>query len=163
MPVRLLRPGDEALLAAFCARHPDTTLFLQSNSAAAGLVDRGEPQQGSYVAAFDGDGAVVAVACHCWNGNVLLEAPTALAEVVRGAVAASGRAVTGVIGADAQARGARRALGLEGAATTLDSREDLFALALGELRVPAPLAAGALACRMPRAEELPRLVAWRHD
>jgi ribosomal protein S18 acetylase RimI-like enzyme len=162
-PVRLLAPGDEPLLAAFFARHPDTTLFLQSNSAAAGLVDRGEPQQGSYAGAFDRDGALVAVACHCWNGNLLLEAPEALAAVAGAAVAASGRAVTGLIGRDAQARAARRVLGLEAAETTLDSREDLFALALAELRVPAPLAAGALACRPPRDEELAGLVAWRHD
>jgi ribosomal protein S18 acetylase RimI-like enzyme len=159
----LLRPGDEPLLAAFFARHPDTTLFLQSNSAAAGLVDRGEPQQGSYVGAFDGDGAIVAVACHCWNGNLLVEAPVALAELARAAVAASGRAVTGLIGVDAQAREARRVLGLEGAATTLDSREDLFALALEALCVPGPLAHGTLECRPPREDELPGLVEWRHD
>jgi len=162
-PVRLLQPGDEARLAAFLARHPDTTLFLQSNSAAAGLVDRGEPQQGTYAGAFGADGAIAAVACHCWNGNLLLEAPTALDEVARAAVAASGRGVTGLIGPDAQARAARRALGLAGAATTLDSREDLFALALDALRVPAPLAAGAWVCRTPRQDELPALAAWRHD
>lgn len=139
--LRLLQPGDEALLAAFFARHPDTTLFLQGNARAAGLVDRGEPQQGSYVAACDGDGAIAALACHCWNGNVLLEAPVALAELVRAAVAASGRGVTGVIGVDAQARAARRALGLEAVPAMLDSREDLFALSLDAMQVPGPLAA----------------------
>jgi len=82
---------------------------------------------------------------------------------VRAAVAASGRGVTGVIGVDAQARAARRVLGLEGAATTLDSREDLFVLALDALRVPAPLATGSFACRPPRQDELPSLAGWRHD
>lgn len=161
--LRLLQPGDEPLLAAFFARHPDTTLFLQGNARAAGLVDRGEPQQGSYVAACGGDGAIAALACHCWNGNLLVEAPVSLPEVVRGAVAASGRPVTGLIGVDAQARAARRALGLEAVPAMLDSREDLFALPLGGLRVPAPLAGGALRCRAPREDELPGLVAWRHD
>jgi GNAT superfamily N-acetyltransferase len=161
--VRLLGVGDEALLAAFFARYPDTTLFLQSNAAAAGLVDRGEVQQGSYVAALGEDGAIEALACHCWNGNLLVEAPVALAEVVRGAVAASGRAVSGVIGVDAQARAARRALGLEAAPAMLDSREDLFALALDALRVPEPLASGALRCRPSRDPELPTLATWRHD
>src|SRR5690606_33619427 len=107
--VPLLAPGDEERLAAFFLRHPDTTLFLQSNSLAAGLVDRGEPLQGSYAAAVGADGAIEALACHCWNGNVLLEAPVALPEVVRAAVAAAGRPVSGVLGADAQARAARRA------------------------------------------------------
>lgn len=158
-----LGPGDEERLAAFFRRHPDTTLFMHSNSLAAGLVDRGEPLQGTYAAAFDDDGAIAALACHCWNGNLLLEAPVALPEVVRAAVAASGRPVSGVIGPDAQARAARQALGLDGAATTLASTEDLFALALDALRVPAPLASGSLRCRPARDDELPALVAWRHD
>lgn len=161
--IRLLGAGDEGGLAAFFERYPDTTLFLQSNAAAGGLVDRGEPQQGSYAAAFDGAGAIVALACACWNGNVLVEAPTALGEVVRAAVSASGRAVSGVIGVEAQARAARRALGLEGAPAMLDSREDLFVLALDALRVPAALASGALRCGPSRDEELPTLAAWRHD
>lgn len=161
--VRLLAPGDEERLAAFFARYPDTTLFLQSNAQAAGLVDRGEPLQGSYAAAVGADGAIEALACHCWNGNVLLEAPVALPEVVRAAVAAAGRPVSGVLGPDAQARAARRALGLERAATMLDSTEDLFALGLDALRVPAPLADGRLRCRPARDEELPALAAWRHD
>src|SRR5690606_7503702 len=145
-----LGPGDEERLAAFFRRHPDTTLFMHSNSLAAGLVDRGEPLQGTYAAAFDDDGAIAALACHCWNGNLLLEAPVALPEVVRAAVAASGRPVSGVIGPDAQARAARQELGLDGAATTLASTEDLFALALDALRVPAPLASGSLRCRPAR-------------
>lgn len=123
--VRLLRPGDEGSLAAFFARHPDTTLFLQSNAAPAGLVDRGEPQQGSYVAAFGEDGAIEAVACHCWNGNLLVEAPVALAEVVRvPAALASGallaarargvaRSVPFTPTGNAPAQAAYRALGYE--------------------------------------------------
>lgn len=161
--VRLLGAGDEGLLAEFFARYPDTTLFLQSNAGTAGLVDRGEPYQGTYAGAIGPGGALEAVACHGWNGNLLLEAPTALPEVVRAAVAATGRPVAALIGRDAQARAARGALGLGDANTTMDSREDLLALSLDELRVPDSLARDGVLCRAPRDGELERLSGWRHD
>ena len=127
-----------------------------------GLVDRGEPYQGTYVAVLEG-GAPVAVACHAWNGNLLLEAPRSLAELVRAAVRASGRPVAGLLGPHAQVGAARQALGLEAAAATMDSREDLFALELPALRVPAPLVGRALRFRPPRDDEVALLVEWRHD
>src|SRR5207302_836575 len=49
-------------------------MFLRSNARAAGLVDRGEPLQATYVAALEA-GAVVGVVAHCWNGMVLVQAP----------------------------------------------------------------------------------------
>ena len=161
--VRVLVPGDESLLTPFFAAHPDTTLFLESNLLTGGLEDRGEALQGTYLAALDGAGAVVGVASHTWNGNLLLEAPTALVELARAAVAATRRPVAGLIGRADQVDAARRALGLRSAPTSLDSREDLFRLELDELRVPAPLATGELRCRKPDDSELGRLTDWRHD
>ena len=105
----------------------------------------------------------MAVACHAWNGNLLLEAPRSLVELARAAVRASGRAVAGILGPHAQVGAARRALGLAGAPATMDSREDLFALELAGLRVPGPLAADALRCRPPRPDEVELLIDWRHD
>ena len=52
--LRLLRPGDEAALDTFLALHADTSMFLRSNARSAGLADRGEPMQATYVAALDG-------------------------------------------------------------------------------------------------------------
>ena len=127
-----------------------------------GLVDHGAIYQAAYAAAFQ-DGAIVALANHCWNGNVLLEAPRELAAVTREAVRASGRAVTGILGPRAQVVAARSALGLDGASSYMDSAEDLFALALDHLRVPAPLASGAWRWRLPLESELPLLATWRHD
>jgi ribosomal protein S18 acetylase RimI-like enzyme len=146
----------------FCAAHPDTTLFLQSNLRTGGIVDRGEPAQGSYAGAFEA-GRLVGVACQSWNGNLLVEAPEALEAVVRAAIEAGGRAVAGILGPGAQVAETRRLLGLEGAATDLAAREVLLALPLAELRVPEPLAGGAVTCRCPRAEELDALADWRHD
>jgi len=160
--VRILATGDRTALARFFDAHPHTTLFLQSNLLAGGLVDRGEPYQGTYAAAFE-RGVPVAVACQAWNGNLLLEAPRDLPIVVRAAVRASGRAVAGILGPHAQVCAARDALGLAAAAATMDSEEDLFALELAALQVPETLARGALRCRAPRPDELALLVAWRHD
>jgi len=158
----VLVPGDEPALDAFFAAHPHTTLFFQNNLRKGGLVDRGAVYQASYAAAFEA-GAISALANHCWNGNVLLEAPRHLEAVARAAVRASGRAVSGILGPRAQVIAARVALGLETASAHLDSIEDLFALELDQLRVPAPLARGEWLCRRPRDRELAMLIAWRHD
>jgi len=72
--LRLLRPGDEAALDTFLARHADTSMFLRSNARSAGLTDRGQPMQATYVAALEG-GRIAGVAAHCWNGMVLVQAP----------------------------------------------------------------------------------------
>lgn len=160
--IRILAPGDEPALTGFFARHPDTTLFFQSNVAAAGLGDGGEPYSGRYAAAFEA-GRVTALAGHAWNGNVLVEAPTALAEVVGAAVRATGRPVGGISGARAQVEAARAALGLAAAPAYMDSTEDLFALELARLQVPAALASGAWRVRAPHGGELPGLAAWRYE
>src|SRR5438105_3310697 len=72
-------------------------MFLRSNARAAGLVDRGEPLQATYVTALEA-GAVVGVVAHCWNGMVLVQAPAQVAALARDAVRRSGRAVTGFSG-----------------------------------------------------------------
>ncbi len=158
----MLVPGDEPALANFFAAYPDTTLFFQNNTRRGGLVDGGAVYQGTYVAAFEGD-AIVALAAHCWNGNVLLEAPRELAAIAREAVRASGRAVSGIVGPRDQVVAARSALGLDDASAYMDSAEDLFALDLARLRVPEPLAQGAVTCRLPRDAEVRMLAAWRRD
>jgi len=162
MSVRVLGAGDEPAARAFFDRHPDTTLFFQNNVATVGLADRGIPYAGTYAAAFEGD-TIVALAAHYWQGNLILEAPQRLAEVARAAVRASGRPVSGLLGPWAQVEAAREALGLVGAATAMDSPDELFALSLPALRVPALLASDAARCRLPREEELDRLIAWRED
>lgn len=160
--MRLLVPGDEPALAPFFAAHPDTTLFFQNNTRRGGLVDGGAIYQATYAAAFEGD-AIVALGAHCWNGNVLLEASREIAAIVDAAVSASRRAVSGIVGPRAQVVAARSALGLDAAPAYLDSAEDLFALDLAKLRVPEPLAQGAVVSRLPRDAEVPMLVAWRRD
>jgi predicted GNAT family acetyltransferase len=158
--VRILDDADAAALENFLSRHADSSMFLLANSRKAGLVDRGLPFQATYAGAFDGE-RMVAAAAHSWLGTIVVQAPEQLASVVRAAVAASGRRVTGVLGPYAQAVEAARTLG----ATQLghEGRELLYAVDLRTLRIPDALAQQHVVCRRPRDDELPLLTDWRVD
>lgn len=159
----LLTTGDEAELDAFLEPRADSSMFLRGNARAAGLVDRGEPLQATYVAARE-NGAIVAVAGHCWNGNLMLQGPPErIGDVARAAVEGSGRDVRGTLGPVAQVVAARAVLGLVDRAATLDSREDLMALPLADLRVPPPLADGRWICRHPLAADEATRARWDFD
>ncbi len=161
MQLRVLGAGDEAAFEAFLSSHRDTSMFLRSNARKAGLVYAGERYQATYVGAFIKE-QMVGVAAHSWNGMLLLRAPQHVDEVAREAVASSQRRVTGLLGPLDQVRRARRALELDGAATTLDEDEAFYTLDLADLIVPTALAEGALTCRPPLAAERDTLCAWRH-
>jgi predicted GNAT family acetyltransferase len=158
--VRILVPGDEEALERFLRQHTDSSLFLRSNLRAAGLIDRGEPLQATYAAAWS-RGTVVAAVAHCWNDNVLLQAPVEIADVTRLAVARSRRPVRGLLGPWEQVIAARGALGLDDVPATKSQREELFTLALDALVVPENLAAGRVSCRRSRAADLELLAQWR--
>jgi GNAT superfamily N-acetyltransferase len=160
--VRVLVPGDEPALEVFLLAYADSSLFLRSNMRVTGLVDRGAPLEATYVGAFDG-ARLIAVAAHCWNGDVLLQAPVALAEVATRAVRASGRRVHGLIGPWSQVRQARAALELDDQPTQFVSEDELFALALGALVVPSLLRAPGVECRPVRDDDLDLVTAWRVD
>lgn len=160
--IRALGAGDEPALEAFLVRHADSSMFLRSNSLAAGLVYDGKPLQAQYVAAFDGD-RIVAVAAHCWNSVLLVQAPVDVAGVARAAVRQSRRPVAGLSGPADQVVAARAALGFDDRPTPKFGREELFALDLADLVVPAPLADGRWVCRRPRERELEFLLDWRVD
>lgn len=156
--VRVLSERDRAALEAFLAPLADSSMFLLANSRKGGLVDEGLPFQATYAGAFDGE-RIVAVAAHSWLGTVLVQAPVRLAEVVRAAVTASRRAVTGLIGPYDQAVAAAEALGAS--ALSRGERELLYALDLRTLRVPDALSSGKVHCRRPYDTELPLLAGWR--
>ena len=114
-------------------------MFLRSNARSAGLTDRGQPMQATYVAVLE-RGRIAGVAAHCWNGMVLVQAPEEghAAAVAREAVRRSGRTVTGFSGPWDQVVAAREALGLGAAPTAKDSRDELYVLDLARLIVPPP-------------------------
>ena len=84
LELRTLGAGDEGLVEAFLIGHRDTSMFLRSNSRQAGLVYTGQRLGGTYVGGFDG-GRLIGIVAHSWNGILLLQAPAAVSEIVRGA------------------------------------------------------------------------------
>jgi ribosomal protein S18 acetylase RimI-like enzyme len=160
METRILTAGDEATLDRFLSRHSASSLILRSNLLVAGLIDRGQYLQGTYAARFEA-GEITAVVAHYWNGRLILQAPAGGADLARLACQASRRGVTGLIGPWGQANEVRDRLGLAACPVALESLEDLFDLALTELRVPPSLAGGRVTCRRPRPDEIPLLVRWR--
>jgi len=158
--IRILSAGDEARLNRFLMRHADSSLFLRSNLQVAGLVDQGQPLQGTYAAALS-DGEIVAVAAHFWNENLILQAPEQATELASAAARASRRRIGGLIGPHDQVTTARRGLGLMDRPTLVAEREILYALPLARLTPPLPLLDGRLACRNARAEDLDLLTDWR--
>src|SRR5437773_2542835 len=118
-------------------------MFLRSNARSAGLTDRGQPMQATYVAALEG-GLIAGVAAHCWNGMVLVQAPKGghAAAATLEAVRRSGRTVTGFSGPWDQVVAARAALGLAAAPAAKDSRDDRPVPAPARLALPPGPAAG---------------------
>jgi uncharacterized protein len=158
--IRVLQPGDEERLDRFLGQHADSSLFLRSNALVGGLRDEGRPRHCTYVARFEGE-ELVAVVAHSWNGNLLVQAPSGAGELARRAAAATGRRIAGVLGPWQQACAVLNELGLSQAETSIRSCEDLFALDLDALRVPALLAAAAVACRPAEPADLDQLAEWR--
>jgi len=78
VPIRVLLDADADAMRAFLAPRAATSMFLLSNSLAAGLVDHGQLLQATCAGAFDA-GELVGVAAHCWNGMLLVQAPPELA------------------------------------------------------------------------------------
>lgn len=160
---RVVGREQEAALVRFLERHPDTTMFFRANLRKAGIVDRAEMYQGTYVGVFEHD-EVVGAAVHYWNGDIHVECPVDLEQAVRVAAASSGREVRGFLGPWDQIVAARRAMGLADAAARTESREDLFALDLDRLRVPAAIQRGEVACRLATSADLEGgLIDWRLD
>ncbi|HVE87216.1 MAG TPA: GNAT family N-acetyltransferase [Myxococcales bacterium] len=160
--IRVLRPGDEAALEAFLLPLTDSSMFLRANHRIGGLEDRGEFGQGTYVAAFEGE-AIAGVIASFWQGNLSLQAPRHLAELLRELPRLCPRPIAGLVGPWEQVEQARALLGMEQAPAKMESREALFTLELQQLRVPEALAGGDVRCRLAGSGDLPALAQLRYD
>lgn len=158
--IRQLVPGDEAALEEFLRDRLDSSMFLLGNMRHAGLVDSGERLTGTYVAALV-DGAIVGVVAHYWNDNLICQAPVALNQLWREAVARSGRPLAGIIGLAEQVKQISDQLGITAGNSKINSAEGLFSLDLANLIVPDPLTSGVLVGRRMEEADLPQLRAWR--
>jgi RimJ/RimL family protein N-acetyltransferase len=153
--------GDHAMLEAFLRERLTSSMILLSHTRSAGLRDRGERSQGTYLGAFQG-AELIGVVGHLWNGSAVLQVPAErAAPLCELAIRVSGRPLTGLLGPSEQVAAALSGLGIAPAQRRLDSVESLFELRLPELRVPAVLASGAVRVRLARRSDLPLLTSWR--
>src|SRR5262245_28686432 len=131
--LRLLVSDDEPALRALLRAQADSSMLLLGNLARGGIVDRGERFMATYLGRFRGD-TLTGVAAHCWNGNLLLQAPGASPDLVLRAAALSGRRVKGLIGPWDQVGRLRQSQPFDAWPVQLEAREILYALALAQLR-----------------------------
>lgn len=157
---RALGTADQPALERFLATHADSSMLLRSNLHAAGIVDRGEPFQGTYFAALDDSGGVMAVLARYWNGNIVCQAPQHAFKLGRAAAYAIDATVSGILGPWEQTQTLRAALGFEQALLKCERREVLYALPLRDLVVPPNLLAATVRCRRSHDDDLEQLVAW---
>lgn len=155
--IRQLAPGDEALLEAFLLPRIRSSFILAANVADAGLTYNGNPYEGLYAGAF-ANGELCGVAAHYWNDHVMLQAPTAAAELALAVVQYSARPVSGFLGPWDQVRAARGAFGLSTQPTQYDSEEILYELELEALRIPAQIEDGTFVCRYGELADVASLV-----
>lgn len=156
--IRQLAPGDEAAVVPFLEAHADSSMFLRSNLAAAGLADGADAYQGRWVAAFFGE-AIVGVVAHFWNGMLAIQAPMAT-EALAACVEAltPRRDIVGLTGPFEQTMRVREALGLTLRPPRFFEREELFGCDLAAMAAPAP---DGRRVRPPRLDELALLTDWR--
>ncbi len=167
--IQILRPGDESKLEAFLYPRLESSMILLSNLRQAGLVDRGERFEGTYYATFSassGDeaaagGEITGIIAHCWQGNLVLQAPAHLTEILEKITAAPERPIRGLLGLSEQVGRAMQLLGWREADIQLDEEEGLYALALGDLVVPDELRSGRLRGRRAELRDLDQVSAWR--
>jgi RimJ/RimL family protein N-acetyltransferase len=160
--IRILHPGDQPALEAFCLPRVESSMFLIGNSRLSGLVDRGQPYQGTYAAAFEGT-AMIGVVAHYWNQMLMLQAPCHLDELWQVAIRASGRPIGGALGPNEQVLALKGRLGLDAAPShiRMDDAEKLYRLSLDDLIVPEGLRSGRLVARRIEARDIDLVVEWK--
>lgn len=160
MKIRTLEPGDEQRLEDFLRPHVDSSLILISNLRRAGLVDRGEPFEGTYLAAEDG-GRIAGVVAQYWQGNLVFQAPAHLRELMAHLAASPKRPVRGLLGPAGQVAAALEQLELGDDRIQLDELEGLYSLPLADLAVPADLESGRLTGRRIEERDLDVVAGFR--
>ena len=158
--MRVLQPGDEAALEAFLLPRIASSMFLLGNMRHSGLIDGGEPYEGTYVAAFEGE-RITSVVAHYWNGNLVTQAQGHLSELWRAAVKASGREIRGILGQDDQVSALMDELHIDDADVQMDETENLYRLDLDQLVVPEPLSKGRVVGRRIQPRDLDVVTEYR--
>jgi uncharacterized protein len=159
--LRDLGTADEAELEEFLRLRADRAMFLRSNLRKAGILYRGQPFEGLYVAAIEG-GRIAGVAGHFWNGILLLLAERHAEALAVAARDRSGRAIAGIIGPLDEVKRARIALSMDQAVSQKEGDEGLYTLDLPDLKVPPALGEGSVICRPAFDRDVPLLADWHY-
>jgi ribosomal protein S18 acetylase RimI-like enzyme len=149
-----LQAGEEDELDAFLALHASSSMYL-----------RAELRRDAAAAAFAigrRHGVIITAAAQPASGMVVLQAPIAAGMVAAAVLRRSQRRLAGFFGTVAHTQAVCRELGLDGIAFHKNTQEDLFALTLSALRMPAKPAHETLACRVATSADAELLVAWRY-
>lgn len=138
---------------AFLALHAHSAMYLRA--------ELRKPGAAANFAVAREDGRIVGVAAQVASGMVVLQAPLRAGELGADLLRRSGRRLAGFYGPAQQVRQALDEMGLAGVRLLKDTVEDLFALALDDLRVAPVLAQRQARCRVAHAGDAALLVAWR--
>jgi len=159
--IRILQPGDEALLEAFLQPRIESSMFLLGNMRTAGLVDNGRSYQGTYAALFEDD-YIVGVAALYWNGSLILQSPVAYVEVLsETAVAAANRPIQRLIGPVQQVQTILDKQNIPQTAMQQDEPEFLYKLNLADLQIPPKVASGEWRGRRIEDRDIELMTRWR--
>lgn len=148
------------MLVRFLMERAESSLVLLANLRAGGMEDRGETFQGTYAATIE-RGMVTGVAAHYWNGMVFLQAGPDAPGLFHAAVAASGRACTGIAGPYDQVQQVLPDLLGSHPCPAMNGREILFSLDMETLVIPAILSNGEAICRHPSIDEVSAVIGMR--
>lgn len=161
--LRILQPGDEALLEAFLQPRIESSLFLLGNMRTAGLVDNGRSYQGTYAAMFEDDQIIGAAALY-WNGSLILQSPVEYVGVLsETAVAAANRPIQRLIGPMQQVQTILDKQNIPSTAIQLDEPEFLYKLNLADLQIPPKVASGEWRGRRIETRDIELMTRWRVD
>jgi RimJ/RimL family protein N-acetyltransferase len=154
--IRVATDADRPALEAFLARHANSSMFLRSNLAEAGIGNVDHPHGTLFLLQMAGEG-IAGVFGLTNEGFALCQAPRADAGVwAECADAVRGRMVKGITGPDGQVGHAITALGLPDAAFSFDAVEPLYRLHLADLILPD----GPADIRAPQTLDVDTLTFW---
>ncbi|MCR9070904.1 MAG: GNAT family N-acetyltransferase [Alphaproteobacteria bacterium] len=166
LSVRNLADRDLEAVNGFLADHADSSMFMLNNARNQGLEYSGRRGSADYWGAFGPDGALCGVLAHCWNGNILLQAPEApaLASLIDTLGSEVTRPIAGALGDEDQVQAVMDLVGATAADCALHAREDLYALGLDDLRrPPRPGEADRLTVILAREAGRELLSVWIRD
>ena len=164
---KILREADRARVEALLERHVARSLFLLSNMERGGLDDHGEPYQGLWCGAFDASSeALVGVAAHFWNDNVVMQTANLeqaeISALLEFTLEHSAKPLRGLIGPWPQLEVVLSERQIDLKACHYAEREPLYTLHTEALRWPFKPGDG-LSVRLATEQDADELALWMLD